>query len=418
MREDIYDFARRIERYRRIIAELGNGDVALRLLDHLASLGLSEAALSNQAAHLIAVLRLIDFDVREATRVNVERVVAKINGNRSWREETKRHKRLVLKRLIQFAKCGSCERGAPVPPEVAWIKVSKKRANDSRVKPEALLTVDDFEALVKATENARDRAMVYTLFEGALRPGELLSMSVGSVEFKDKYCLITVVGKTGLKRIPLVVSYKPLLKWLEEHPLRDDPNAPLWCSLSRNYLGRRLSYRHFRLIIKRLVKKAGLRKEVWPYLFRHTAITKMAKVLTEAQLESYAGWVHGSRMPAKYVHSDTRDVEEAILSIYGIKKVEAESVVKTVKCPRCGSVIPETSRFCSECGLPLSMMTAYKAEMSAKEVVEAAEMIESMKQKMAEQSAEIAELKTILEAIKSKKIGIVRGDHTNLPHLK
>ncbi|MEM2321301.1 MAG: hypothetical protein QXS79_05415 [Candidatus Bathyarchaeia archaeon] len=95
MREEIYDFARRIERYRRIIAGLRNGDIALRLLDHLASLGLS-----NQAAHLIAVLHLIDFNVREATRGDVERVVAKINGNRSWREETKRHKRLVLRRHI------------------------------------------------------------------------------------------------------------------------------------------------------------------------------------------------------------------------------------------------------------------------------------------------------------------------------
>ncbi|MEM2728699.1 MAG: hypothetical protein QXF59_06485 [Candidatus Bathyarchaeia archaeon] len=47
MREEIYDFARRVERYRRIIAGLRNGDIALRLLDHLASLGLSEAALSN-----------------------------------------------------------------------------------------------------------------------------------------------------------------------------------------------------------------------------------------------------------------------------------------------------------------------------------------------------------------------------------
>ncbi|MEM0049142.1 MAG: hypothetical protein QXW39_01210 [Candidatus Bathyarchaeia archaeon] len=69
MREEIYDFARRVECYRRIIAGLRNGDIALRLLDHLASLGFSETALSNQAAHLIAVLNLIDFDVREATLV-------------------------------------------------------------------------------------------------------------------------------------------------------------------------------------------------------------------------------------------------------------------------------------------------------------------------------------------------------------
>jgi hypothetical protein len=45
-------------------------------------------------------------------------------------------------------------------------------------------------------------------------------MTVGSVQFEANYCLITVNGKTGIKRIPLVVSYKPLLEWLKEHPTR------------------------------------------------------------------------------------------------------------------------------------------------------------------------------------------------------
>ena len=121
MREEIYNFERSIARYRRIIGGLRNGEVALRLLDHLASLGLSEAAISNNAAHLVALLRLIDFDVRSATREDVERVVAAINRNRNWKAKTKYHKKAVLRRLIQYAKCGSCERGAPIPPEASWI---------------------------------------------------------------------------------------------------------------------------------------------------------------------------------------------------------------------------------------------------------------------------------------------------------
>ena len=102
--EEIYDYEERFSRYRRIIAKLRNGETALRLLDHLVSLGLSQATLSNYAAHLVAVLRLIDFDVGKATRSDVERVVAAINGNRHWKENTKKHKRLVLRRLIQYAK--------------------------------------------------------------------------------------------------------------------------------------------------------------------------------------------------------------------------------------------------------------------------------------------------------------------------
>ncbi|MEM0489512.1 MAG: tyrosine-type recombinase/integrase, partial [Candidatus Bathyarchaeia archaeon] len=59
--------------------------------------------------------------------------------------------------------------------------------------------------------NERDKALIAVLYEAALRPGELLTMKVGSVEFKDNYCIISVNGKTGIKRIPIVVSYKYLL---------------------------------------------------------------------------------------------------------------------------------------------------------------------------------------------------------------
>jgi len=45
----IYDFEQRIARYTRLIAKLRNGDVAFRMLDHLASLGFSVAAVSNHA---------------------------------------------------------------------------------------------------------------------------------------------------------------------------------------------------------------------------------------------------------------------------------------------------------------------------------------------------------------------------------
>ncbi|MEM2613778.1 MAG: tyrosine-type recombinase/integrase [Nitrososphaerota archaeon] len=351
MKSEIYDFDERLERYRRIIAGFGrNGEVALRFLDHLASLGLSTARISKVAGHLLALLRAIDFDLEGATRRDVERVVAWIN-RQPYREWTKHDKKLVLRKLIQFAKVGRCDRDAPMPPEVSWIKLNV-REGDSRVTPEALLEDKDVKAMIEAADNPRDRAMIHVLFEAALRPGELLSMRISSVEFKRDYCIITVNGKTGIKRIPLVASLMPLLEWVRAHPKRDDPNAPLWISLAQNYYGHPLSYRHFRLTIKKLAEKAGVKKDVWPYLFRHTALTRMAKILTEAQLEKFAGWVHGSRMAARYVHFSARDVEDAILSIYGIERDREESIaIRTVRCRRCGAINPVTNTFCSNCGL-------------------------------------------------------------------
>ncbi|MBS7611733.1 hypothetical protein KEJ27_05940 [Candidatus Bathyarchaeota archaeon] len=177
-----------------------------------------------------------------------------------------------------------------------------------------------------------------------MRPGELLGMSIGSVRFKDfedgaggkcSCCVISVNGKTGLKVIPLVVSYRPLLEWLEEHPRRGELNAPLWCSLATNYRGDGLSYRHFRLILK-LAKKAGLRKAVWTYLFRHSTLTALAKVFTEARLEQFAGWVHGSKMSARYVHFSARDLESAVLDLHDLASPrQGVEALQLTECPRC-----------------------------------------------------------------------------------
>ncbi|MCS7119944.1 MAG: hypothetical protein NZ952_01900 [Candidatus Bathyarchaeota archaeon] len=135
MRGGIYDFEGRVECYRRLIAKLPNGQMAVRFLDHLGSLGLSQAALSNYASHLVVILRLMDFDPARATRSDVERVVAAINRNRLWREATKHHKRVVLRKLIQYAKYGSCDKTNPLPPEVSWIKLARQDKG-SRMTPE------------------------------------------------------------------------------------------------------------------------------------------------------------------------------------------------------------------------------------------------------------------------------------------
>ncbi|MEM3722752.1 MAG: tyrosine-type recombinase/integrase, partial [Candidatus Bathyarchaeia archaeon] len=376
----IYDYEERLQRYRRVIASFGvNGEVALRFLDHLFSLNLSVARVSKIASHIPALLRLIHFDLKDAARSDVERVVAAINSNRRWSAWTKHDKKLILRKLVQYAKYGSCDRSTPIPPEVSWIRL-KVKDDESRVTPEKLLTPEDFEALVKAADNRRDKAMLYVLFEGALRPGELLSMSVGSVKFKEvenesgkcSYCVISVRGKTGLKVVPLVVSYRPLIEWLDDHPRRTDPDAPLWCSLAPNHKGERLSYRHFRLIIKYTAKKAGLRKEVWPYLFRHSTLTALAKVFTEARLEQFAGWVHGSKMSARYVHLSARDLENAILELHGLARPRhGIDVLQLAACPRCGCKNAPSLVRCSFCGFVLDRELAAKIEEENRHMEEA-----------------------------------------------
>ena len=360
--ESIHDYEQRLERSRRIINQLPNNKISLQFLDHLGALGLSIARVSKYAAHMPVLLRIAEeVNFKTITKTDVEKIVAAINA-KQYKAWTKHDKKLTLRKIIQYAKNGSCAKGTPIPPEVSWISLTVKEKNP-RVTPENLLTTDEFTSIIKATDNKRDSAIVYVLFEAALRPGELLTMTISSVIFKDEYCLITANGKTGIKRIPLVTSSKPLLQWLEEHPYKTDPEAPLWCALDHNHQGERLSYTHFNLIIKRLAKTAGLKRNIWPYLYRHSSLTAMAKVFTESRLEQFAGWTYGSKMTRRYVHFSARDLEDAMLELHGLKtSSKAESLAKLVECPRCNSKNPFGDMRCGVCGLILDKKEALRFE--------------------------------------------------------
>lgn len=107
--------------------------------------------------------------------------------------------KLTLKKLVQYAKYGSCDKNTPYPPEFSWIRLGRVRDDQTRVTPDNILTPEEVKKIISKTENPRDKAMLYTLFEAALRPSELLTMEVKSVDFRDGYCLITVKGKTGFR---------------------------------------------------------------------------------------------------------------------------------------------------------------------------------------------------------------------------
>ncbi|MEM0053278.1 MAG: tyrosine-type recombinase/integrase [Nitrososphaeria archaeon] len=357
-----------------------NGEVAKAFLNHLRIKGKSEARLHFYASRMSKILGFLNrkgLRLQDVQRKDVEEFLGYVLSQpfKAW---TKHAYVLAFKKLVSYAKTGDSDNA---PPEVAWIRphaYSREADRESRARPEALLTEEEVLKIISCARNMRDRAMLWVHFEGALRPGELLTMKVSSVEFRDQYCLVSVQGKTGLKRLPLVFSFRPLLDWLNVHPLKDDPNAPLWASLSRSRYGKGVCYHYFRNMVKRCAEEAGLKKAVWPYLFRHTQLTRMAKKLTEAKLALYAGWVQGSNMAKKYVHFSARDLEETILEINGLKKPEEEHLkLQLRRCPRCGEEhTPEVKR-CKRCGLILDPVLATKTAL--KDVERQDEVLERIK---------------------------------------
>ena len=84
---------------------------------------------------------------------------------------------------------------------------------------------------------------VTTLFrrDSSCRPHEIIKLRIKDVVFKmagdRQYAEILVNGKTGQRHIPLINSIPYLKDWLDDHPQRGNPNAPLICGYGRS-LGR------------------------------------------------------------------------------------------------------------------------------------------------------------------------------------
>jgi len=169
-------------------------------------------------------------------------------------------------------------------------------------------------------------------------------------------------GKTGARRVIVVASVPYLATWLQNHPLKRDPDAPLWIGLRRSKR-QAVSYRGLAKMLRRIAREAGLRKRVHPHKLRHSRATFLASKLTEAQMNQLFGWKQGSQMPSVYVHLSGRDLDEAILGLYGLKKPEVEQpkLVPRV-CPRCQTSNPVSAEFCSRCGLALDVKAAMRLE--------------------------------------------------------
>lgn len=330
-------------------------------------------AKATRLKHLQVVLnlsRMIDKDWNVVTKKEIDALVLKImemyasesgqETNTSWD-----HKK-ILKIFFRWLKLGSRDYyDVGNPQETKYIKLKKVK---DRIVREDLLTESDHTKLLHACgENARDRSFIDCHFEAGTRPGEILSMKIKHVKFDSYGAILHVDGKTGSRTIRLITSTPNLATWLSVHPLKENPDAPLWIMLDKPRYGRQMTYSAAKQLLSRRARIAGLSKKIHLNLFRHTAATTAANFMTEAQMRKRHGWSSDSKMPARYVHLVNADVDDAIFEHLGIKKKTETSVKIPLKCTVCDMPNPSQSRTCSKCGRPLDLETALEIDEKTSE---------------------------------------------------
>ena len=349
MAQSIHDYDGRLRSVVRRIraAPIGqkNRSLILKFEEECVVNGLSKGRVVKYLYYMLRLAKWMRRDFAAANLGDIRRVVGKIETS-TYVPFSKMELKMVLRKFYKWL------RGTEgYPPEVKWISLRARGVERTRL-PEEMLTQDDVKRLIDAAKTARDRAFVAFLYESGCRIGEALFVRIKHLRF-DQYGLVAMVdGKTGPRRIRLVLCASYIAQWLNEHPMKDDPEAPLWVT----YRNEAPSYNAARDILVELARRAGVKKKVNPHLFRHSRATHLANHLTEAQMKEYFGWVHASDMAAVYVHLSGRDVDQAILKANGIAVPDApaqETLLRPRACPRCNTENPATHKFCALCGMVL-----------------------------------------------------------------
>jgi len=310
--------------------------------DFLILRGIKAPRIEKHLDNLGRVLKWLGKDADKATKREIEAIVAKITRSRTISDWTKYDYKRSIKAFWIWLGMEEAVKDIKNP-------IPKKKL------PEEVLTEDELKRMIDAAENLRDKAMIAVLYESGTRRGEFMNLRIRDVVFDDYGAVIKVKGKTGERRIRLVSSVPYLLRYIDVHPYKDDLNAPLWVKIGHPGKGEHVNYNTFSAQIKKIAKKAGVKKRVHMHLFRHSRATILANYLTEAQMCEFFGWVQGSDMPRVYIHLSGRDVDEAILRVYGlVKEEETRPKLTPVQCPRCNMLNDGESRYCSRCGLPLA----------------------------------------------------------------
>jgi len=362
-----------------------NGKIILKYYRSRVAEGLSLARILKCVSTLKLISRRLKKPFTEARKEDIVDLIANIE-ERDISPWTKHDYKVILKKFYKWL------RDSDDPPEVKWIKIPTNIKN-SLVK-EKLLTPKEINRLAEAATSIRDKALILVLFETGRRIGEILTLKIGDVEFDQYGARLVIDGKTGPDLSRVVASAPKLALWLDNHPLRNDREAPVWIEFGRKRDVHQLTYGAARAMLKDCAKRAELGKRVFFHLFRHSRATHACTLLTQAQMNHMFGWKQGSRMPSVYVHLAGKDLDDALFILNDMKpKPEpTESQFKVNICPRCDAKNSPDSKFCNLCGAIVDAKTAVELDQTRAKV-------DRLLDKLTEDPERLEKLLKLVEAV-------------------
>ena len=291
----------------------------------------------------LIVCHAIEKDLAEVDRDDIDQMVIFAN-QQNKAAKTKKDFIADLKHMWKIVLPEKDERGRiddTIVPYVVRHLSSKVDKSREKMRKDRL-TMEEFEKLIGSFGNdSRMQALLTLKFESLGRPQELLGRNVEDVEVQENYAKVYISqhGKEGVGFLRCIDSFYYLSKWLNEHPLKNDPKAPLFINLGTRGKYKRLKPPAANKLVREKCRILGINKSVTLYSFKRNGAT-MSRLRgdSDVDIQHRARWT-STRQLKTYDLSTQDDSFKIELIKRGILKPDKD----------CAEVQP-TSRRCVFCG--------------------------------------------------------------------
>jgi integrase len=317
---------------------------------------------------LALLARQVGKDFDTITKEDVERLLAKLLARQPpYSPETLGTYKAILKGFVGWVVAPDQFPAKQPPAIIAWMTTHVRRRDKKRLERADLLTPEDIERLLAVCRNPRDKALIAVLWETGGRISEIGNLPLKRVTKTEHGYTLDVNGKTGA-RSPMIVSSAPYLTvWLNNHPFKNDPEAPLWVHYQFTTTAKPLKYDTIRYLLARYFERAGIAKPFNPHTFRHSRATYVLAnaIFSEGQAKRYFGWTPDSDMLATYAHLVDADSNAAILRENNLTTTQTvKRDLAPIQCTICGELNAPKSDYCTKCGAVLNLRKAYEHQQA------------------------------------------------------
>jgi len=262
---------------------------------------------------------------------------------------------------------------------------------DKTVNGDDILSREEILKIVNAATHPRDKALILTCFDTNTRCSEILTPRIRDLDLKEGELNI-YIHKTKMHDIRFLTFSAPALAtWLNCHPDKNNPEAPLFVSIGPNSYGKALKHHGFDQALKKAARRAGIleteeekksgkqtgkRKRLWVHLLRHSRTSDLFdKGFTLPEVRDLGGWKSASSIPIDvYSHTKKSMLKKKQRIKEGLDVAEDEdkkNFLEPKKClnPDCGAVNEPGAKVCKDCRSYLDIkdvMEDKKAEVERK----------------------------------------------------